>query len=750
MSSSIIEVALPVPMRQTFDYLIPEHLIANASENLHQGMRVQVSFGRRQLIGIAIQLKSSSTWDRNKLKSIEAILDTTPSIDAEQFRLLEWASRYYHHPIGEVFHAAIPAKLRKGEMNKRPSIRYWRPTELGQQTDLAELKRAPKQQQLLATLHGQAKPEAVLREQFATALFTALEKKHLIESYEFVPPPNFEWHSELTVDNKPFASKEQAVVISALRQQLGQFQVSLLEGVTGSGKTEVYLQAIETILEAGKQVLVLVPEIGLTPQTVERFAARFNISVGVLHSGMTDNERLIVWQQAQAGELGIVIGTRSAVFTPFKALAMIIIDEEHDSSYKQGDGFRYHARDLAVMRAKLSNIPLLLGSATPALESLHNALQKKYQHLQLHQRAGSAVKPTFNTLDIRQQHLQYGFAPDTIRQMNHHLRQGNQVLVFLNRRGYAPALLCHNCGHVEMCNQCERPFTLHKNTHILHCHHCGNTKTIPSHCSQCHQQDMAPEGMGTEQLEQGLQHLFPQYSTIRIDSDTMRAKSRLNQILEDIHSGKHQILIGTQILAKGHHFPKVTFVVVVDIDGALFSANYRSSEQLAQLITQITGRAGRAQQPGEMWLQSHHPGHPLIEDLLHNGYGHFARQLLIERRHANLPPYSYQVLIRAEATKAEAAFNFLHNVAMGVRQTQSSDSNNSNNNSSAASQVNTIGPLPALLEKRQGRYRFQLVLQSMARSPLHTLLHQQLQIITTMPESKKVRWSVDIDPQEFY
>lgn len=748
MEIVIAEVALPVPLRRLFDYKWnPE---TTESPSLQVGVRVIVPFGPRKLIGVVLGLKKESEWDINKLKPIQKILDDEAVVTEPQQKLLTWAANYYQHPIGEVFSTALPAKLRKGESNKRPTLTYWQTTEAGQAMDLAELKRAPKQQQMLAALKTEEPNENELdtkssekvklgdfqlREQFSTAIINQLHKKGLIESSEIVPEPNRDWLHQLQVTDKPFASPEQALIISALKHHQKEFGVNLVEGVTGSGKTEVYLQAIESILQEGKQVLVMVPEIGLTPQTVSRFQVRFQIDVGVLHSGMNDNERLSVWQQAKAGELGIVIGTRSSVFTPFQQLGMIIIDEEHDGSYKQNDSFRYHARDLAIMRAKQENVPLILGSATPSLESLNNAMQERYRHFQLHQRAGNAVQATYNVLDLRQQPLQFGLAPATIKHMLRHLQQGNQVLVFLNRRGYAPALICHDCGHVETCQHCERPYTMHKQSNQLHCHHCGHHKYLPMQCQQCHSRDIEPLGMGTEQLEQGLHSLFPQYASVRIDSDTMRGKRSLNQTLDSIHSGKHQILIGTQILAKGHHFPNVTLVIVVDIDGALFSADYRGAEQLAQLITQISGRAGRASKPGEVWLQSHHPGHPLIEDLVHNGYAHFARLLLLERQHTNLPPYSYQALLRTESKYAENAYELLQVQLAGLR---------------AQTGVIAIGPVPALLEKRQGRYRFQLVIQSQSRAALHSAVGYTLAAIETHPLSSKVRWSLDIDPQDFY
>jgi len=728
-----------VPLVRTFDYLLPAN-----STTPQVGARVKVSFGNRKLVGIVCALKDTSDWDIAKLKPVIEVIDQRNSgvvIQPAMDKLLRWCSQYYQHPIGEVLSTAIPAKLRKGEPNERPTLTHWQLTEAGQETDPHTLKRAPKQQAMLKFMqqaHKSApdKPlsELNLREQFNSAILKQLAKKTLISDFEQTVPPNFDWQTHIQVASKPFASTEQALVISAIKNQQN-FAVSLIEGVTGSGKTEVYLQIIEPVLQAGKQVLVMVPEIGLTPQTVERFQHRFNIEVGILHSGMNDNERLSVWQRAASGELGIIIGTRSSVFTPLKMPGMIIIDEEHDSSYKQNDNFRYHARDVAIMRSKQSGIPLVLGSATPSLESLHNALQQRYRHFQLQQRAGKALKASFNVLDIRQQPLESGLAPATIKHLLFHLSQGNQVLIFLNRRGYAPALLCHTCGHVETCRHCDRPYTMHKQSQQLHCHHCGHFRYLPKTCSNCQSDDIAPLGLGTEQLEQGVMNLFPQYSSVRIDSDTMRGKRNLSNTLDAIHSGKHQILIGTQILAKGHHFPNVTMVVVVDIDGSLFSADYRSAEQLAQLITQIGGRAGRASKPGEVWLQSHHPDHPLLQDLVHNGYGHFARLLLRERRYANLPPFSYQGLIRAESKRAEDAWQFLQSLL---------------NTSRATEGVIAVGPVPALLEKRQGRYRFQLLLQSQSRNSLHQALRQTMAHIAAHPLLNKVRWSLDIDPQEFY
>ena len=485
---------------------------------------------------------------------------------------------------------------------------------------------------------------------------------------------------------------------------------------------------------AGKQVLILVPEIGLTPQTVQRFERRFGVPVALLHSNVNDGERLRIWQQAQRGEVAIVIGTRSAVFTHFAKLGMIIVDEEHDLSYKQQEGLRYHARDLAVVRAKQDNIPLVLGTATPSLESLNNALNKRYQYHQLTARAEFGLSTSQHLLDLRNQATSCGLAHSLLHKVKQHLAAGNQVLIFANRRGYAPALICHQCGHVNQCTSCDRPFTWHRSSNSLQCHHCGSARSKPNSCSQCGSTKLLSEGIGTEQLEMGLKQLFPDYSVARVDSDTIRGKGRLEQLIEEINQLKYQLLIGTQILSKGHHFPNVTLVLIMDVDAALYSADFRAAEHLAQLITQLSGRAGRANKAGEMWLQTHEPGHPLLQDLLNNGYQHFARYALLERKHAALPPSYHQALFRAEANQAGMAFDFLNQVGQHL---------------SVQKEVNLVGPLPALMEKRQGRYRFQLLLQSQNRMAIQQLLNATIPALEELPLAKKVRWSLDVDPQDF-
>lgn len=724
---SILRVALPIPKRQLFDYRI-------ADKTPKLGTRVRVSFGPRNLIGVVWEIGQDSEWDKSKLKAIQEIIDDEPIFDLTQRKLCTWLAQYYKHPIGDVVQSAMPVALRKGESSKPKPIAYWTISALGKDTELSSLSRAPKQQALLTALRDADATKSAIKDNFGAAAIKALADKELIQTIEKQAINDSNWQQGLIVQDKPQANVEQALAISSIEAKLTEFACFLLDGITGSGKTEVYLQAIEPVLKKGQQVLILVPEIGLTPQTVHRFKYRFGIEVGVLHSGLTNNERLQVWQKSAKGQLGIIIGTRSAIFTPLKSPGLLIVDEEHDSSYKQQDGLRYHARDLAVVRAHTENIPLVLGSATPALETLNNALNGKYHHLKLHKRAGNAALAKQHVFDIRQQPLKFGIAQGMLDRMQQHLEQGSQVMLFINRRGYAPALMCHQCGFVEQCDRCDKPFTLHRQLHKLQCHHCGNAKSIPRNCQQCASTEMTSMGVGTEQLEQGLTQHFPQYSNIRIDSDSARGKSKLDNMLNSINNNEHQILIGTQILSKGHHFPNVTYVLILDVDGALFSADYRAAENLAQLITQLAGRAGRAEKPGEMWLQSHDPSHPLLQDLIHNGYAHFAQYALLERKNANLPPFTYQALFKAQALSAKDAHTFLQDISLLF---------------SHEPNLMCIGPIPALMEKRQGQYRMQLLLQSNQRSSLQHAIGQKINQIETLYLANKVRWSLDIDPQDF-
>ena len=504
----------------------------------------------------------------------------------------------------------------------------------------------------------------------------------------------------------------------------------LLEGVTGSGKTEIYLQYIEEVLKKGKQVLVLVPEIGLTPQTVRRFQARFNVEIDVLHSNLNDTQRLNVWERARTGQSAIVIGTRSALFTQFSDLGLIILDEEHDGSFKQQDGWRYHARDLGIVLAQKLNIPILLGSATPSLESVNNVQNGKYHHLVLSKRAGNATALHQFVIDLKHQRIQNGLSEPLLQRMQEHLEKGNQVLLFLNRRGFAPVLLCHECGWIDECHHCEKPYTYHQHQRVLRCHHCGAQKTVPMQCGHCGSTHLVTTGLGTEQLEETLKSRFPQYNIARIDRDSTARKGKLEGYLEDIQQGKSQILIGTQMLAKGHHFPNVTLVALVNVDNALFSLDFRAEERLAQLYVQVAGRSGRAEKQGEVVLQTHYPDHPLLTTLLEKGYQAFAEETLRLRHNMGLPPFSFQALFKAQCRHSEEAENALSQLASFFYEQKIEG-------------LQVLGPIPAPFSKKAGQYRWQLLLQHASRKQLQAALSRYS---PELIKSSQVRLILDVDP----
>ncbi|MFQ6371871.1 primosomal protein N' [Shewanella sp. YIC-542] len=724
------EIALPVPMRQNFTYKIP----ASLGQPLVAGMRVKVPFGRQQLIGLVVATSEHCTLAPTQLKSISAVLDNAPLLPEPLYKLTLWAARYYLCSQGQMLTQALPVALRKGASAAPESIQYYQLTDKGAAATLDSLKRAPAQQKVLRQLqHGELSTEEAQALELSKTALKALIAKEWIELKQRPLQADCRWRQHLTLAEQPLKlNKQQAVAVAALTAQQG-FTCTLLEGVTGSGKTEVYLALLESVLQQGKQALILVPEIGLTPQTINRFKHRFNVTIAVIHSGLTDKQRLDAWRLARSGEAAIIIGTRSALFTPMAWPGVIILDEEHDASFKQQEGVGYHARDLAVMRGHLENIPVLLGSATPSLESLHNALSGRYAHLQLGERAGGALKVRQGIIDIRNLPLRAGVSQPLLNEMRLHLQAGNQVLLFLNRRGFAPALLCHECGYLHECDRCDAFFTVHQSLGEIRCHHCGNQYPIPLQCHHCGSTLLQGQGVGTEQLQAMLSEVFPDYPIVRIDRDTTSRKGSLEQQLAAIHRGEYKILVGTQMLAKGHHFPDVTLVGLLDVDGALFSADFRAPERFGQLYTQVAGRAGRASKPGTVLLQTHQSDNPLLQDLLHRGYGEFARSQLIERQQALLPPVWHMMLVRAEAHQAADADGFLAAFAALLPQDDTFE---------------VIGPLPAPLDRKAGKFRRQLLVQSAGRRRLQQVFEQILPQVESLPSAKRCRWSLDRDPQD--
>ncbi len=736
--SDILRIAVPAPLRTTFDYLPPEGIDVSC---LRPGQRLRVPFGRQQAVGLLLALDNSSDIPTRRLKAALEVLDDDSVLDEVLLALLVWASRYYHHPIGDVVSSALPSLLRKGKPACSKGIELWRCTAAGHRASDAEIKRAPRQQALLALIRSAADGMSAAeldghRENWRAAMKRLVDKGLVsIEQQPCLRPMSTDGSRTDADDASPELNRHQQAAVQQVLQSLGTFQAFLLDGVTGSGKTEVYLNVIAQVIEQGQQALVMVPEISLTPQTVARFQRRFQVPVAVLHSGLNDQQRLCAWLMARSGEAPIIIGTRSSVFTPMRNPGVIIIDEEHDVSLKQQDGFRYHARDVAIVRARNAAIPILMGSATPALESLYNVDSGRYRRLELPERVGGASTPPIHVLDVRQQPMDEGLSGGLLQLVNRHLEQNGQVLLFLNRRGYAPTMLCHDCGWMASCHRCDARMTLHQLRGRLSCHHCGHEQRAEQQCPDCGGPNIIPLGHGTERIEQALKRHFPDIGIARVDRDSTRRKGAMEGLLNDIKRGKRRLLIGTQMLAKGHHFPDVSLVGILDVDQGLFSADFRASERMAQLIVQVAGRAGRANRPGEVYLQTHHPQHPLLHTLITRGYEHFARQALQERQQAGLPPYSHMILIRAEASDRQQPHGFLQQAIDQAASIKPAG-------------VSLLGPLVAPMEKRAGRYRAQLLIEAKDRARLHGFLSQWLPLLEGLKSARKVRWSVDVDPAD--
>ncbi len=728
----IYRVAVPSPLRRLFDYLPP----AGGGAPL-PGCRVRVPFGNRQVIGLVIETATNSDLDGDKLKAISAVIDARPLVPDSLWKLYLWACDYYQHPTGDALSGILPVLLRRGARAEGEASEAWQLSRHGQGLPRDALPRARKQQQLLNLLRDQGPltPADLKVAGISRAIIHALQAKGLVESVtlEMQPPRT---SPQPLLREQPLALRpEQARALAAIRAE--GFNPCLLQGETGSGKTEVYLQAIAHVLERGRQALVMIPEINLTPQTLARFKRRFACDIAVLHSGLTDRERLDAWQRARDGRAAIVIGTRSAVFTPLASPGILIVDEEHDGSYKQQEGFRYSARDLAVIRAQRESIPVVLGSATPSLESLANCQRGRYRRLVLKERPSGATQPAWQLIDIRGAGLDAGFSAPLLDAIRDTLEAGNQALVFVNRRGYAPLMLCHDCGWMANCHQCSARMTVHLAQRRLVCHHCETAAPLPDHCPSCHGPNLAFMGQGTERGEAVLEELFPGYPVLRVDRDSTRRKDAMEKLVDEVNRGRPCILVGTQMLAKGHHFPRVTLAALLDVDGGLFSPDFRAIERMGQLITQVAGRAGRELLGGRVILQSHLCDHPLVTRLTSDGYGAFAEDLLAQRRLAGLPPWTHLALVRAEAEQSAAAEQLLRRLRQVAEKL-----------CPPSPELHFLGPLPSAMERRHNRFRHQLSLFSRQRAPLQTLLERLCQWLETDKAARRIRWSVDVDPQD--
>ena len=725
-----LKVALPVPVHGLFDYLPGPGRTADAG---WIGCRVRVPFGNRRLVGWVVAVCPAEP-EAPALKPVEERLDAVPVLADEALASLQWTARYYHAPLGEVITTAVPGVLREGKPVPDLSVPAWRLNEAGL-AGWPGLRRNSRVRQLAEILARGQQRESDLDAALPNwrPAMRTLQDRDWVDGLALPPEP-----IAAPPDGAgPRLHPAQEACLQALRADTG-FGVHLIEGVTGSGKTEIYIQAVLDCLARGRQALVLVPEIGLTPQTLTRFQARLPVPVHVLHSNLADGERARAWAAMAAGVGRVLIGTRSAVFTPLPDAGLIVIDEEHDGSYKQQDGFHYHARDVAIVRAKAMAAPVILGSATPSLESLHNAETGRYARHLLPERAGGAKPPQVRIADVRKLRLEHGLGQAMRDGIAACLAAGGQALVFKNRRGYAPALLCHDCGFTAMCPRCDTALTLHAGQKRLHCHHCGHQKAKPPACPDCGSLALQPQGYGTERLEEALAAAFPEVPCIRVDSETTRRRDGLAKRLAEAGEGP-AILVGTQILAKGHDLPNLRFVGVVGVDESLYSADFRAPEKLAQLLIQVAGRAGRATHAGHVLIQTHHPDHPILGALLQGGYPAFAGEALRERRQAELPPYAHMALLRCESAHQDTAAAFLEEAAALFAQARGR----------GGWAVHSSGALPAGMPRRAGRYRWQLALTAGARGDLQRLLATALPAVRALSSARKVRWSVDVDPCDF-
>ena len=720
-----ISVAVDVPLRRLFDYRVPAHCPMPAP-----GARVSIRFGRRQLTGLAWQVPAPGTPDPPGLRDLSAVIDTEPLFRRDDVALLQFAAAYYHHPPGEVAAAALTPLLRAGHDAEAPRD-YWRLTDDGRDANDASLaRRAPKQSALLTRLDDAGPLDAAtLNERLPgwRRVAGTLEARGWIavESRR----TDTEWPAPSAPEAGPELGAAQREALAAVTAT-DDFHVTLIDGVTGSGKTEVYLRAVLDCLARGQQALVLVPEIGLTPQLARRFERRLGRRVALLHSDLPDSERTRNWLAARSGAADVVLGTRSAVFVPLARPGLVVVDEEHDASLKQQEGFRYHARDLAVWRGRRLGVPVVLGSATPSLESLDNARGGRYRRVVMPARAGGARAPSIRVVDMNRHHADDGLSQPARDAIAAHLERGNQALVYINRRGFAPTLICTGCGSVAECAHCDARLTLHLGRNTVQCHHCGATRPVPKTCGDCGE-PLRALGEGTERVEQALATAFPGVALARIDSDTTQARGRRDALLDAARSGDARLLVGTQMLAKGHHLPGLTLVVIVNADQGFFASDFRAAERLAQSVLQVAGRAGRADAAGEVLIQSAFPEHPLLRTLVTDGYAAFADAALDERREAGWPPFSHLAVLHAAARSAEGARAFLEQARDAV----------------AAADVTLLGPAPAAMQRRAGLHRFQLLLQCPTRAPLQRVLSRLTAVLEAGRTPAGLRWSLDVDPQ---
>ncbi|WP_019000657.1 primosomal protein N' [Succinimonas amylolytica] len=702
------------------------------------GCRVLVTVGSRELMGVVVSEHTKNELSRDNatqgnIKKILRFIDEVPIFDHNVISVLLWAASYYHYPVGEVFFSALPPLLKSCYPAKLPEIEGWEKTETAAPEKL--LGRSCKAKEAWNCLQKQSLSTADFKNiGIPGTILKGLEKKGLLKRINLRERQKPWYQGEISVNHEFTMNEEQNSAVTEISAKSG-FNVFLINGVTGSGKTEVYLNIIEKIIRKGLQAMVLVPEINLTPQTVKRFYRRFSVPIVCINSAMPAKERLNSFLLFSSGNAAILIGTRSAVFTPMRFPGIIIIDEEHDSSFRQEDGFRYHARDLATVRARMENIPIILGSATPSLESLYNVKIGKFHEIKLLRRAGNAQPAKIIPINMCREGQFHGISDSMLIAIRSELEQNNQVLIMLNRRGYAPKIICHDCGYIFLCSNCDSSLCYHQDRHILLCHHCETRYPVPSECPLCKSRNLTVTGNGTEQLESCLKNHFPNESIVRIDRDSITKKGVLEQYLQEINDKKHRIIIGTQMLAKGHDFPEVTLVGIINVDSSLISEDFRSREKLAQLIIQVSGRAGRATKKGRVLLQTYWPNHPLLELLIKEGYNAFASEELSRRERLKLPPITSHAVIRGSSPSHRSLSDLMDEIYFYLLEI-----------CTEYPHTKIHPPMAASMERKGNRYYLNIVIESDTRAELQKFLTSLIHHKNEIRRANNCRTVIDVDP----
>uniref|UniRef100_UPI003F6581F7 primosomal protein N' n=1 Tax=Castellaniella ginsengisoli TaxID=546114 RepID=UPI003F6581F7 len=698
-----LAVALDVPLPGLFDY--------SHDRPVPPGVRVRVMFGRRAMVGMVWAVRDAPGVAADRVRPIEAVLDDVPPMPADWLRLAEFAAHYYHRPLGEVLLPVLPPSLR------RPAA-YTGARSAGGPVCRAD--RRPGTSRAARKRKGGAGTEAV----------DAAAGENAAACLASDPAREGEG---------PALTAAQACALEGLQDLLETGSgVALLHGVTGSGKTELYLRLARRVLAAGRQVLLLVPEINLTPQLEHSVRARLGDRLAVIHSRLSEGDRLRAWLRASRGQADILLGTRLALFTPLPRLGLIVVDEEHDASYKQQDGLRYSARDLAVWRGHDLKIPVVLGSATPSLETWRHAQEGGYRLLSLPERAQAQPLPEIRLVDTRRARLEQGFTPQLLDALEARLAQGGQSLVFINRRGYAPVLRCASCAWVSQCRRCTAHMVLHRpgGRHVLQCHHCGDAMPVPRACPECGDPDIQPMGRGTQRVEEFLAERFPGARVLRIDADATRLKGSAEALFARAHAGEADILVGTQMVSKGHDFARLGLVGVLNADAMLFSQDFRAPERLFAQLMQVAGRAGRRQGGAEVMVQTDYPDQAVYQALLRHDYQRFAAHCLEERRDLGLPPFSSQALLTAQAGRVRDALDFLEAARAQARALPE------------AAGVRVHDPVPLRIVRVARVERAQLLFESDGRGALHRLLRALLPGLDELARGVVQHWGIEIDPQE--